>query len=183
MTSSVLPPFSSKVTVRDGPTLATFVIRPDEARVRRHFEVPTEERQRLGGTDVELEAVPAPDTNIHLAGKQLQASRLRHPPPLEQLGLGPRLEHEARRAVEGSRDDHLTLGLPFHCRGVLHRGGLTLSSCVHRSSPSVSVPREPCPTRRSVRPRAGGTSRSMPSLPAVGAGRACRSARVRPSRW
>jgi hypothetical protein len=24
---------------------------------------------------------------------------------LEQLGLGPRLEHDARRTVEGSRDD------------------------------------------------------------------------------
>src|SRR5215510_10674146 len=32
-------------------------------------------------------------------------------------------------------------------------------------------------------PRAGGTSRSMPSLPPVGANRACRSARARPSPW
>ena len=30
---------------------------------------------------------------------------------LEQLGLGPRLEHEARRGVEGPRDDDLALGL------------------------------------------------------------------------
>ena len=31
----------------DGPTFATFVIRPDEAGVRRHFDVPTEELHRL----------------------------------------------------------------------------------------------------------------------------------------
>ena len=48
---------------------------------------------------------------------------------------------------------------------------------------SVSVPRRPCPARRSARPRAGGSSRSTPSLPRAGAGRACRSARARPSRW
>ena len=167
----------------DGPTVATFFIGPDEARVRCHFEVPAEERHGLRGSVAEHETVLAPDTNIHLAGKQGHAKRLRYPPPLEQLGLGPRLEHDARRAVEGSRDDELTLGLPFHRRAVLHGGGLTLSSCVHRPSPSVSVPRQPCPARRSVRPRAGGTSRSMPPLPPVGAGRACRSARARPSPW
>src|SRR6185503_9059514 len=99
----------------------------------------------------------------------------------EQLGLDPRLEHDASRAVEGSRNDELTLGLPFHRRGVLHGGRLTLSSCVHRLSPSVSIPRQPCPARRSVPPRAGDTSRSMPPLPPVGAGRACRSVRARPS--
>ena len=167
----------------DGPAAATFLVGPDEARVRCHFDVSAEERHGLRGAVAEHEAVPAPDTNIRLAGKQGHAHRLRCPPPLEQLGLGPRLEHEARRAVEGSRDDELTLGLPFHRRAVLHGGGLTFSSCVHRPSPSVSVPRQPCPTRRSVRPRAGGTSRSMPSLPPGGAGRACRSARARPSPW
>src|SRR5215813_6815971 len=31
----------------DGPTFTTFVIRPDESGVRRHFDVPTEERHRL----------------------------------------------------------------------------------------------------------------------------------------
>src|SRR5262245_15231541 len=131
----------------------------------------------------EHQTVPAPDTNIHLAGTQEHVHRLRHPPLLEQFGLGPRLEHEARWSVESSRDDELTLGLPFHRRAVLRAGGLTLSSCVHRFSPFVSVPRQPCPTRRSVSPRAGGTSRAMPSLPLIGAGRACRSARARPSPW
>src|SRR6185503_20187784 len=109
--------------------------------------------------------------------------RLRYPPPFEQLGLGPRLEHDARLSIEGSRDDQLTLGLPFHRRPVLRRGGLIFSSCVHRFSPSVSVPRQPCPARRSVSPRAGGTSRATPSLPPIGAGRACRSAPARPSPW
>src|SRR5262249_25393597 len=106
---------------------------------------------------------------------------LRYPPALQQLGPGPRLEHDARRAVEGPRDHQLTLGLPLRRRAVLHRGGLTLSSCVHRPSPFVSVPRPPCPARRSVSPRVGGTSRSRPPLPPAGAGRACRSARAPPS--
>src|SRR4029434_8135608 len=167
----------------DGPTVTTFVIGTDEARVRCHFDIPAEDLVSVGGIVAKHQTVPAPDTNIHLAGTQEHAHRLRHPPLLEQLGLGPRLEHDARRSVESSRDDELTVGLPFHSRAVLHGGGLTLSSCVHRPFPSVSVPRQPCPTRRSVRPRAGGTSRSMPSLPPVGAGRACRSARARPSPW
>src|SRR5262249_55749454 len=98
-----------------------------------------------------------------------------------QLGLGPRLEHDARRTVEGSRDHELTLRFPFHRRPVLHGDGLTLSSRVHWPSPSVSVPRRPCPTRRSVIPRAGGTSRSMPSRPPIGAGPPCSPARARPS--
>src|SRR5262249_4052681 len=108
---------------------------------------------------------------------------LRCPPPLEHLGVGKRLEHDARRGVDGSRNDQFTLGLPFHRRSVLRGGGLSLSSCVHRLSPSVSVPRRPCPTRRSVSPRAGGTSRAMPSLLPIGACRACTSARARLSPW
>lgn len=36
----------------------------------------------------------------------------------------PRLEHHARRSVEASRDDDLTLRRPFHRRAVLHGGGL-----------------------------------------------------------
>ena len=36
----------------------------------------------------ELETVPAPRTNIGLAGKEGHSKRLRCPPPLEQLGLG-----------------------------------------------------------------------------------------------
>src|SRR5262245_44131477 len=91
----------------DGPILTTFVIGPDQARVRCHLDVPAEERHRLWIV-TEHQTVRAPDTNIHLAGKQGHAHRLRYPPPLEQLGLGPRLEHDASRAVESSRDDELT---------------------------------------------------------------------------
>src|SRR5215471_10346670 len=167
----------------DGPTFTTFVIGPDEARVRCHFDIPTEELVRVRGIVAEHQTVLASDTNIHLAGTQEHAHRFRHPPLLEQLGLGPRLEHDARRTVESSRDDELTLGRSFHSRAVLHRCDLTLSYCVHRFSPFVSIPRQPCPTRRSVRPRAGNTSRSRPSLLPIGAGRACRSARARPSPW
>src|ERR1700688_769666 len=109
----------------------------------------------------EHETVRASRTNIGLAGNEGYPERLRHPPPLEQLGLGPRLEHDARRAVEGSRNDDLTLGLPFYRREVLHGARLTLSFCVQRTSPFVLVPQQRCPARRSVRPRAGGISRSM----------------------
>src|SRR5262249_18292066 len=112
-------------------------IRPDQPRVRCHFEVPTVERHRLRGILAEYETVPAPDANIRLAGEQGHVHRLRYPPQLEQLGLGPCRENDARRAVEGSRDDQLTLGLSFHRRAVLHGGGLTFSSWVHRPSPSV----------------------------------------------
>src|SRR5438552_2614275 len=65
------------------------------------------------------QTVPASNTNIHLAGKQGQTIRLWYPPLLEQFCLGPRLEHEARRALDGSRGNELALGLPFHRRAVL----------------------------------------------------------------
>src|SRR5688572_25716690 len=113
----------------DRTTRTTFLIGPHEARVRCHFEVRAEERRSIG---FELETVLAPDASIHLAGKQGHAHRLRHPPPPEQLGLGPRLEHDAGRAVEGSGDNQLTLGLPLHRRAVLHGRRLTLCSCVHQ---------------------------------------------------
>src|SRR5450432_1456881 len=148
----------------DGPTVTPFLICPHDARVRCHFEVTPEEWQRLWGSRVtEHEAVLASDMNIHLAGQYRHPYRLRHPPLLEELGLGPRLEHEARWAVDGSCDDELTLALPFDRRAVLHRGGLTLSFCVHRPSPCVLVPRQHFPARRNVRPRADGTARATPS--------------------
>src|SRR5574342_824489 len=85
------------------------------------------------------------------------------------------------RRVDGACDDEFALGLPLHPRAVLRGGGLTFSSYVHLLSPSVSIPRQQCPTRRSARPRAGDTSRSMPPLLPVRAARACRSARAQPS--
>src|SRR5215471_6481543 len=99
MTMSVLPPFSSKVHRGDG-TFVTFLISPDEAGVRRHFDVLTQECHRLlRGSVAEHETVRAPRTNIGLAGKEGHSERPRCPPPLEQLGLGPGLEHDVRRAV------------------------------------------------------------------------------------
>src|SRR5215510_4102684 len=95
----------------------------------------------------EHETVRAPRTNIRLAGKQGYCKRPRCPPPLEQLGLGPGLEHDARRGVAASRNNKLTLGPPFDRRAVLAGGGPTLSLCVHRPSLSVSIPRRSCPTR------------------------------------
>src|SRR6266550_2186903 len=167
----------------DRPALATFLIGPREARIRLHFDIRAEKRGRLGATVVEYQSVLASDTSIHLAGQQGHSHRLGHPPTLEQLGLGKCLEHDARRAVDGPRDNHLAVRLPFHRGAVLHGAGLTFDSCVHRSSPFVSVPRQPCPTRRSVRPSAGGTSRATPSLPPIGAGPAGTSARARSSSW
>src|SRR6185436_11688472 len=101
----------------------------------------------------EHETVRAPCTNIGLAGKEEHSKRLRCPPPLEQLGLGPGLEHDARRGVEGPCDDQLALGLPFHRRAVLPGGWITFSFYAHRPFPSVSIPRQPCPARRNVKPR------------------------------
>src|SRR4029079_6814004 len=97
--------------------------------------------------------------------------------------LGPRLEHEARRRIDLACDDEFALGLPLHLRAVLRGGGLTFSSYVHLLSTSVSIPRQQCPTRRSARPRAGDTCRSMPPLLPVHAARACRSARAQSSPW
>src|SRR3989442_1215661 len=127
--------------------------------------------------------VLASDTSIHLAGQQGHSHRLGHPPTLEQLGLGKCLEHDARRAVDGPRDNHLAVRLPFHRGAVLHGAGLTFDSCVHCSSPFVSVPRQPCPTRRSVRPSACGTSPAPPPLPPIRACPAGSSARARSSSW
>src|SRR5204863_4762573 len=134
-------------------------------------------------TVVDYQSLLASDTTIHPAGPQGHSNPLGPPPTLEQLGLGKCLEHDARRAVDGPCDNHLAGRLPFHRGAVLHGAGLTFDSCFHRSSPCVSVPRQPCPTRRSVRPSAGGTSRATPSLPPIGAGPAGSSARARSSSW
>ncbi len=153
MTSNVLPPCSAKVTVVER-TLVTFLIRTDEARVRCRFEVRAEERHSIG---FELQTGTCP-RHAHPSHRNAGTShRLRHPPLPEQLGLGPRLEHEARRPVDGSGHDELTLGRPFHRRVVPHGSGLSLADHAHRPSPFDPVPRRPCPTRRSVRPRVGGT--------------------------
>lgn len=54
---------------RGDGTVVTFVISPNEARGRYHFDVPAEERHRLRGPMAELETVPAPDTNVRFAGQ------------------------------------------------------------------------------------------------------------------
>src|SRR5512144_684754 len=93
-----------------------------------------------GGRVLEHEAVHATHANIEFAGQQGQAKGLRNPPPLEQLGLDPRLEYEPRRGVEGSRHDELALRSPFDVR-------TAIASFAHGLSPSVSIPRQPRPTR------------------------------------
>src|SRR3954470_6286182 len=151
--------------------------------MRLHFYIRAEKRERLGTTDVEFQPVLASSTSVQLAGHQLHSHRFGHPPTLEQLGPGKCLEHDARRAVDGPRDNHLAVRLPFHRGAVLHGGCVTFDSCVHRFSPFVSVPRQPSPTRRSVRPSAGGTARATPSLPPIDEGPAGTSARARSSSW
>src|SRR5688572_16661261 len=58
---------------RSNGAARALIIAPREARVRYHLEVLAEERYefRVPG---EHQSVPAPDTNIHLAGKQGQAN-------------------------------------------------------------------------------------------------------------
>src|SRR5215831_194717 len=217
MTSSVLPPLSSKVTVVTGPPS------PPSSLVQTRRECGVTSRY-LPKNSSGFEA-SWPNTKRYLPPTRTSISQERRNMPIDfgthhclnssglvhasnTMRAGPlkvRVTTSSRSDFRStvvrffigvaslsllasidllpSRDDELTLGLPFHGRAVLHRGGLTLSSCVHRPSPSVSTPRQPCPTRRSARPRAGDISRSRPSLPPVGAGRACRSARARPSPW
>jgi len=86
-----------------------------------------------------LETVFALDANIHLAGKQVYAAPFRRQPPLEQLGLSPGLKHDAHRSVNGSRNDQLTLELPFDHRAVL-RGVRSLSVLSSTAAITVSVP-------------------------------------------
>src|SRR5262245_6580633 len=50
----------------DRPRVTTFLIGPDEARVRCHFDVPAKEIHPVA----EPQTVSATDTNIHFAGKQ-----------------------------------------------------------------------------------------------------------------
>ena len=54
-----------------GTILATLVIRPDDSRVRCHFDVLAEERHRLRAVDAEDEAVVASSTDICLVGVAL----------------------------------------------------------------------------------------------------------------
>lgn len=53
-------------------TVLTFLIGSHKPRMRRYFEVPAEERHRLRALVAELETIPASDTDIRLAGKQVQ---------------------------------------------------------------------------------------------------------------
>src|SRR5262249_40058744 len=114
------------------PILTALLVGPREARVWSHLEIPAVERGALrGGAVAKHEAVRAPDANVHLAGTQRHADRLRYPPSPEQLRLGPRLEHDARRAVERSHDHELAVGFAFHRGAALRGDDITLTSCVH----------------------------------------------------
>ena len=94
-----------------GPTVIAFVIGPDEARVRLHFDVLAEERHGIRGLAAELETVPAPDTNIRLAGQQGHACRLGRPPPLQELRFCPRIKNDLRGRFKSAGDDQLTVGI------------------------------------------------------------------------
>lgn len=60
----------------DSPTLASFVIRPDEAGLRRHCDVPAEERHRLlGGRMAEHKTVGASRKNIGVARNERYLKR------------------------------------------------------------------------------------------------------------
>src|SRR5207253_2469154 len=138
----------------DRPVFPALFVRPHEARRRCHFRVPAVERHRLRGPVLEHELILAPGTNVHVARQQRQAERLRDPPLLEQLGLGPRLKHDPRWAVDRARHDELTRGFPLRCRAVLHGCGLTCGPGLHCLSPCVSVYRPPAPIHRSARRKA-----------------------------
>ncbi len=73
-------------------------------------------------------------------------------------------EHIVRAYDAGEIDGALFPIMKYCDGGSADAGGFTFSSCVHQPSPSVSV-------LRRVSPRAGGTSRSRRSRPAVAADR------------
>src|SRR4026207_1249081 len=154
MTSSVLPPFSSNVTVVTGPPSppSSLVHTRRECGVTSRY-VPknaiasdSNSRRYLPPTRTSISQerrdMPIDFGNHHRvnssglvhASNTLRAGpaqvRVRNssppdPPPRERLGLGPRREHDAGRAVEGAGNDQLTLGPPLHRRAVLHGRGLT----------------------------------------------------------
>src|SRR5690606_33764008 len=126
----------------------------------------------------EYQTVPPTSANVHLTRVQRHAQRLGNPPPLEELGCCPRLEHDPRRSVERPRDDDLTFRGPFHGRAILPRHTFTFFMSYHCACPSFSIPRPRRPTRRTVRPKAGDIARSTPLLLRGGARQACRSARA-----
>src|SRR5882762_4596740 len=105
----------------------------------------------------EYETIRAADADILLAGKQLHANGFRHPPLFHQFGLGPRLEHNARWRVKGSRDDEFAVGRAFDLRATFGGCDVTFFSCVHQFSPFVLVLRRPYPVSLSAHPKAVGT--------------------------
>ena len=62
--------------------VVTFLVGPNEARVRCHFEVCAEELHRRIFVAKHQTILP-PNANIHFAGKQGQPIRFWYPPPPE----------------------------------------------------------------------------------------------------
>src|SRR5215831_3847368 len=135
MTSSVLPPFSSKVTVVTGPPS------PPSSLVQT--------RRECGVTSIYLPKnssgfeASCPNTKRYLPPTRTSISQERRNMPID-FGThhclnSSGLVHASNTMRGGpltvSRDDELTVGRPFHRRAVLHECGLTSSSCVHRPSP------------------------------------------------
>src|ERR1700751_1779570 len=104
MTSSVLSPFSSKVTVVTAPSSLSSLV-----QTRRECGVTS---MYLPKNAIGFEA-SWPNSKRYLPATRTSASQesrdtpvaIRAPPPLDQLGLGPRLGHDALWALEGSRND------------------------------------------------------------------------------
>src|SRR3954451_18818170 len=149
MTSSVLPRLSSNVTVVTGPPS------PPSSLVQTRRECGVTSRY------VPKNATPSgSNSRRYLPPTRTSISQERRDIPID-LGTHHRLNssglvHASNtmragplnvRVVTSSRSDVRSTVVP-----VLHGGRLTLSSCVHRPSPSASVPRQPCPARRSARP-------------------------------
>ena len=99
----------------DGSAVAAFFIGPDEARIRVHFEILSKKFHRLWeGSVAQHQSVSAPDTNIHLAGKEGHAGRFWNPPLPEEFRISPSLKDEADCAVEGPGNGELKLRLPLN---------------------------------------------------------------------
>ena len=117
MVSSVLPPFSSKVTVMIiflAPGSLEGVVE-DDLPVGHDLEILAAERRVLLAARARHGEAPAAAlAEVHLAQGQRPADRAE---PFHQvLGLAPGLEQQARRRIIGAGDDDLAVGARLRLR-------------------------------------------------------------------